>query len=253
MTNLQRSIIISALLLLELSPRLHSQSFVLGLTGAGGVLPKTNAVNSSGIFKPRLTQPLIAQGGIYIQVDFASRFFVRVSGQLTGVQYGVKVDFDPAQQPEVPFKTNSVNRFWFNAIQPELRIGYKLPLYQQRSLFLVAGLGTRVSYSTANVYSFVIGLSAGQTLLCYEEILDTNDSRIPIFSIGAEYAITLWRNYSIMAGLEYQYARSAESQVNYEFFPAQTVSYSSGKYSLSPHGFCLRLSVPVLWWKKKDK
>jgi hypothetical protein len=252
MTNFQRAIIISVLLLLELSPRLHSQSIALGLTGAGGVLPKTIAVNNIGVFKPRLTQPLIAQGGIYIQVDFASRFFVRVSGQLTGVQYGVKVDFDPVQQPEVPFQTNSVNRFWFNGIQPELRIGYKLPLYPQRPLFLVAGLGNRFSYSTANVYSFVIGLSSGQTLSCYEEILDTNDSRIPMFSIGAEYNITLWRNYSIMAGLEYQYARSAESQVDYEFFPAQTVSYSSGKYSLSPHGFCLRLSVPVLWWKKKE-
>ncbi|MCA6364610.1 MAG: hypothetical protein IM638_16370 [Bacteroidetes bacterium] len=234
-----------------MSTFLNGQTFALGLTGAGGMVSKTKPVTANGIFAPRLTQPLIAQGGIYLQVDLADVFFIRLSGQFTAVQYGVNVEFDPSLQPEVPFKVNSENRFWLNGLQPELRIGYSFPLNSQRKLFLMAGFGRRFNYSTANVYSFVMGLPSGQGLLCYEETFDSNESRVPVLSFGLEYPITLGVNYTIFIGLEYQYARSSSSQVNYEFFPARSVSYSSGNYGISPHHASLRLSLPVLWWKKK--
>lgn len=230
---------------------LNGQIFALGLTGAGGISSKTNPVTTTGVFAPRLSQPFMAQGGIYLQVNLADMFFVRLNGQFTAVQYGENVEFDPSLQPEVPFKANSVNRFWLNGLQTEIRIGYSLPLNSQRRLFLMAGFGRRLNYSTANVYSFVMGLPSGQGLLCYEETFDSNESRVSVLSFGLEYPVTLVKNYTIFIGLEYQYARSSSSRVNYEFFPAQSVSYSSGSYGISPHHVSLRLSLPVFWWKKK--
>ena len=96
-----------------------------------------------------------------------------------------------------------------------------------------------------------MGLPSGQGLLCYEETFDSNESRVSVLSFGLEYPVALGKDYTIFIGLEYQYARSSSSRVNYVFFPAQSVSYSAGSYGISPHHANLRLSLPALWWKKK--
>lgn len=193
----------------------------------------------------------MAQGGPYLNFELAKGLFIRANAQHTGINYGVRIDFDPDKQPEVPFPTYSKNRFWFTAPQLELRVGYKVRLCSDQFIFIVAGYGKRTIYSTRHRYSSSIGLDNGQGVRLYQESLFIPDSRVPVYSVGAEYAIPVWRNYAILIGLEYQYCDFVFNPIYYEFFPARTTSYAAGSYRVSPHQIALRASVPLLVWKMK--
>jgi hypothetical protein len=251
--NLIKGIIVQFLLSLFAWSNLNGQTLSFGFTGASGVMKAPQAVSDYGELKPRTLPQYMAQGGPYLNFELAMGFFIRASAQHTGINYGVRVDFDPSVQPETPVQTYSKNRFWFTAPQLEVRLGYKVKLDAEKSIFIIAGYGRRTIYSTRHTFTSVVGLSTGQGLVLYKERLYMPDSRVPVYSIGAEYAIPVWRNYDILIGLEYQYCDFVFNPIYYEFFPARTASYSSGTYKVSPHQIALRVSVPLLIWKKKKK
>jgi|GEM_PF-6391897 hypothetical protein len=251
--NLIKGIVVQFLLSLFAWCNLNGQTLSFGFTGASGVMKAPQAVSDYGELKPRTLPQYMAQGGPYLNFELAMGFFIRASAQHTGINYGVRIDFDPNKQPEVLFATYSKNRFWFTAPQLEFRLGRIVKVFSNQSLFIVAGYGRRYIYSTGHSYSSSVGLASGQGFSLYRESLFIPDSRVPVYSLGAEYAIPVWRNYDILIGLEYQYCDFVFNPIYYEFFPARTASYSSGTYKVSPHQIALRVSVPLLIWKKKKK
>lgn len=246
-----KGIIIQFLLSLIAWCNLNGQTLSFGLTGASGVMAAPKAVSSYGELKPRTLPQYMAQGGPYLNFELAKGFFIRACAQHTGINYGIRIDFDPAQQPEVPFPTYNKHRFWFTGLELGVRFGFKVKLSSNKSIFVVASIGQRSSYSSRFTYSSGIGLDNGQSVHLYKEQLRMPDSRVPVYSVGAEYAIPVWRNYAILIGLEYQYCDFVFNPIYYEFFPARTTSYAAGSYRVSPHQIALRASVPLLVWKMK--
>jgi hypothetical protein len=232
---------------------LSAQSVSFGFTGCAGLAPPATKSNIQGDFEFDAKMGYFAQGGIFVEFQTKNNYSFRISEQGTATQYGFRVDFDPDLQPEVPINDYSVHRSWLTSRQIDFKIGIPVFLKEENLWRLTAGLGIRRILSAGISYSYVMGISPNQSVTCFRSRISQGGGNYLCGIVGVEREIRLLKKYAFLAGFEVQLAEQPEAFGTYEYFPARTVSYSSGNFTVSSLSFSFRLTAPVLWWKKKEK
>jgi hypothetical protein len=229
---------------------LSAQSISFGFIGCAGFAPQVIVNNAQGPFLFDRKSGHFAQGGLFFSYQTKTNWRFRLSEQGTATQYGFRVDFDPALQPEVPISSYSVFRSWLTSRQASIDVGIPV-LVGNKQVLIIAGIGLRRILSSGDSYSFVIGIAPNQSVQCFRSRVTQGGGNYLCGMLGAEKQIRIWKNYEISAGVIFQLTESPEAYGRYEYFPARTVSYSSGQFTVSSFSASFRLAAPVLWWKKK--